>query len=399
MNILLICTKVPFPPKDGGSLAIEACARGMAARGHKVFILAANTHKHRIEMTATEPHTNIHVESVPVNTDLNFFSALYNLVFSNQPYHVSRFYSTLFCKSLKNVLSGNAFDIVQLEGPHMGIYIPCIRQFFSKTLILRAHNVETALWSEILLHEKNRFKKVYLKIMVSRLAKFEKLVVSRVNAIMPISPADEAHFKTLAGNKPVEVISYGLNLERFITGKVQAESQSVFYLGALDWIPNQKGLLWFLDKVWPLVSKTNPSVQLHIGGRNAPEWLIEKIVRSKACFHGEVEDSGLFMQQYGIMIVPLFEGSGIRIKILEGMAWQKAIVSTPKGIEGMDVLHNREIVVASADQEFASGIIQLLSNEAYRKLLGLHSRKFVEKEFNNFVLSERIETFYKRVMK
>ena len=98
--------------------------------------------------------------------------------------------------------------------------------------------------------------------------------------------------------------------------------------GVVDWFPNQQGLLWFLDNCWSQIRHQNPDLQLFVAGRNAPQWLIEKLNVSGVVYVGEVENAYDFMAQHTIMIVPLLAGGGMRIKILEGLAYGKVIVST-----------------------------------------------------------------------
>lgn len=109
------------------------------------------------------------------------------------------------------------------------------------------------------------------------------------------------------------------------------------FLGALDWFPNQQGLLWFIDSVWPDVKAKVPEASLHIAGRNASTTLANKI--ASACdYYGEVDDTRKFISDKSICIVPLFAGSGLKIKIIEALAAGKVVVTTPIGAEGCHYL-------------------------------------------------------------
>lgn len=107
---------------------------------------------------------------------------------------------------------------------------------------------------------------------------------------------------------------------------------SVPFIGSLDWISYVNGLRWFLREVWPGILKETPDAVLRIAGRNSGN---KKITGKNILFYGEVEDSAEFLSASPVMIIPLFFGSGIRIRIIEGMHIGRSIVTTPVAVEGM----------------------------------------------------------------
>mgnify|MGYP006255548681 CR=1 FL=1 len=104
------------------------------------------------------------------------------------------------------------------------------------------------------------------------------------------------------------------------------------------------------------------------------------------------------MRSKAIMIVPLLSASGIRVKIIEGMALGKAIVSTKIGAEGLDVVQGEHIMLAETGQECADAISQLINNPEKLKQLGASARKLVETTFENNRISQKLEKFYKELI-
>ncbi len=92
--------------------------------------------------------------------------------------------------------------------------------------------------------------------------------------------------------------------------------------------------------------KENPDLELHIAGRAMPNWFIEKEVPSMIN-HTEVESAQDFMLSNDIMIVPLLSAGGMRIKIIEGMALGRVIISTTIGAEGIDYKDGQNILIAN----------------------------------------------------
>jgi glycosyltransferase involved in cell wall biosynthesis len=165
--------------------------------------------------------------------------------------------------------------------------------------------------------------------------------------------------------------------------KLEIQTPVVAHLGALDWLPNQEGLLWFINKVWPRLREVYPDIEFHIAGRNAPNWFEKKLNIDGVKFHGEIDDAEDFLKSYPVHIVPLFSGSGMRIKIVEAMAYGRAVVTTTLGTEGIDTENDVNILISDSDYSFADCIIKLIENNAYCREIGENAFTFVKEKLNN----------------
>jgi glycosyltransferase involved in cell wall biosynthesis len=391
MNILHLCTKVPIPAKDGGALATLSFISLLSSGNHNITVLAANTPKHRID---TVPPTNFRLISVDVNTNIRSVALVFNFLFSSKPYNFLRFRSRQYKDILINLIESQKFDIIQLEGPQMAVYLPEIRQYSKAKVLLRAHNVEYKLWEGIAQESPSFLKRFYLNNLSKRIKKFESYVMKKVDGVVAISKIDLEQILSFSKPKKYIVIPFAIQSEGY-SPQEKSKSNSIFYIGALDWIPNQTGLIWFVDKVWPLLISKNPDLSFHVAGRNAPLWIAERLKTPGIYFHGEVDNALDFISRYQIMVVPLFSGSGIRIKIMEGMALKKAVVTTSKAIEGLDLFHDKHLLVADSPIEFSRQIERLISDTSLINSLGFDARSYICKEFDTLVLSNRIEEFYR----
>src|SRR5205085_2046559 len=107
-------------------------------------------------------------------------------------------------------------------------------------------------------------------------------------------------------------------MEKYIPSDNPSEKDSVFHIGALDWLPNQQAIRWFLNEVWNKVIEQKPEAKFYLAGRNSPAW-IKSLHIPGVVVEGEVPDAISFMNAKEIMVVPLLSGSGVRIKIIEGL--------------------------------------------------------------------------------
>jgi len=399
MKILQITPKVPYPPKDGGAIAILSLAAVFAKTGHHVTILCVNTPKHYFHITEipAKYKDNIKFKSVYINTNTNPFKLILNLLFSSNPYIATRFYTNKFKKELLSLLKSQSFDVIQLEGIYLSSYIDDIKKVVSTPVVLRAHNVEHEIWYRNALMEKNILKKWYMKNLAKRVKKYEKSVINQYDILLPITSKDAEFFQNNGNSKPCRVIPFSIDIKDHPLQK-QADKKKLFFIGALDWLPNQEGLLWFLENVWHNVKHQATDLEFHVAGRNAPEKLVRSLKNHDIVYHGEVEDAEKFCQDKGIMVVPLFSGSGMRVKIIEGMARGKIILTTSLGMEGIPAINRQHLMTANDEQEFIKAILRVTREDSLYNKLWKNSRVLVKENFDIFMISTGLIHLYETIL-
>ncbi len=401
MRILQLCNKVPYPPNDGGAIAIFNLSIDFSRNDNQVTVLAMNTSKH-----STDPKTipekykqTIDFCFFPVNTRIRPAKLLVNFFFSLKPYNAIRFINKPFGLFLQKLLTEKSFDIIQLEGLYVTPYIEQIRNYSNSVIAYRAHNVEYEIWKRISEQVTNPLKKFYFKTIARRLERFEKQMINKYDLIVPITKRDAEMFRKMGNSKPCKVSPTGIPKNDFLKSPSPENINSLFYIGSLDWIPNQEGLTWFIKNVWNDIRAHNPELKFHIAGRNAPPWLVKICKDNKIDYHGEVESASEFYKEYHMMVVPLFAGSGMRIKIIEAMAHSKVVITTSIGAEGLGIKHNEHGIIADKASEMKKGIHNLLENKEFFTKLEKNSSEFVRKNFSNEKIGRELLQFYKQHLK
>jgi len=400
MKILFLTNKPPYPLKDGGAIASYRLIEGMSKARHQVHLLSMNTLKHKVSMDSLPAgfKTKINTTLVDIPAPISAKGAIKNLLFSKLPYNAERFKSSEFEDALVDLLSQHQFDAIQLEGLYLSFYIDTIRKHSKAKIIYRAHNVEHEIWQRSLLNEKNPVKKKYLKLLTKRLKRFELSVLNRYDLIMPITPKDAGYFTKAGSKRPLLVTPTGFDCSKIDGLECCSENNTVlFHLGALDWFPNQEGLIWFLENVWEYILKQHPKLKFSIAGRNAPQWFIDKLNSfPNIIYEGEVPDAVEYYKDKQIMIVPLLSGSGMRIKIVEGMALGKSIVTTNIGAEGLAVEHQKQLMLSDTPEEYAASVHALINDTYLRKQLSVNAVKFIREELDNEKIIQNVSAFIQK---
>lgn len=397
MKILQITNKVPYPANDGGAIACMNLTRGFALLGHEVTVLAMNTTKHHTDISEIPESVKDWAEFrlVDVPARISPVEATLNLLFSGKPYNAVRFISKPFETQLEQLLKEKQFDIIQLEGLYVCPYIPVIRKYSDAKIVYRAHNIEHEIWERTAALSSG-VKKFYLKILAKRIKAFEKSFINSYDLLVPITERDGIILDRMGNKCPSHVSPTGIETTVLIPHSKNLEHPSLFHIGSLEWAPNQEGLIWFIDKCWPKIHEKFPDLKFYIAGRKAPDWLIRRFNAPNIEFMGEVEDAYQFMNSKSIMVVPLFSGSGMRIKIIEGMALGKPIVSTPIGTEGISTQSGKNILIADNEKEFVADVERLITDYELFQNISRNAIEYIQEKFDNLALAGALTDFYKQ---
>ncbi|HEV7571070.1 MAG TPA: glycosyltransferase family 4 protein [Thermoanaerobaculia bacterium] len=381
MRILILTPRLPWPPIDGGRIAMARLAEGLVGAGAEVEILSLNPRKHRA--VAVPP---IPTQAIDLDTSRIIGPALAKRI----PFVVARFVSDAFRDALRKTLRRFAPDIVQIESPFLLPYVDALRSDSSAHVVLRSLNVEFRIWEGLARVERNPLRRFALRRVASSLRRYEVQQLNLCDAIVPISSDDADDFRSLGATLPMHVVPCGVTkAERAHDTPIP---NSVGFIGSLDFRPNQEAVEWIVDELWPRVIERAPEARLTIAGSSAPEWLQRRL--SNIDFRGTVDDAMAFMKTMSVMIAPLFAGGGMRIKVLEAMALGKPVVATKLGAGGLDVAHGRDILIADDAASFADAVALQLRDSQTAVRIGDAARETVRSRYDNDVLARELLTFY-----
>ena len=231
-------------------------------------------------------------------------------------------------------LNENRFILENLS--HMNFYyILCdglhpycgLRKFFKDShFIYRSHNVEFDLWN---VNDASPIARFILSQQQHKMKSLELELIERAQAIWCISEEDQKQYMSIVDNKPIYYLPMALPFED--RRKVSTSEDFHFiFVGKLDWHPNTEGLKWFLDEVAPYL---NENIKVSIVGKG--DFPIERYTSlSQVEFIGFVERLEELYQSCDACLIPIFSGSGTRIKVIEALSYGTPILSTSFGVQG-----------------------------------------------------------------
>jgi glycosyltransferase involved in cell wall biosynthesis len=374
---------------------MDAITQGLLHAGHSVRIVTACTHKHPDTETDSTYRDQTRLTSVFIDTTPNARDAFSHLI-AGESYHVGRFHHPDMERVLRDILRAETFDLVLFESLFTAPYLPLIRQYCDGLLVLRAHNVEHRIWRKLVEEEGAVTRKLYLRWITDQLARYEQSVLNAFDAVVAISEEDRGILRELGCRRPIHVTPFGIDAAE-LPDVTDAPVDHVFHFGSMDWQPNLQGLHWFRQEVWPRIRAQEPGVQWVVAGRKCPpEWTSDAAHGIQVI--GEVEDAWEMLARPGVMVVPLQTGSGMRIKVVEGLAAGRPVVSTSVGVEGLPLVAGEHVRVADDPEAFAREVVALLRHPDEARALGGRGREHVLAHYENAQLVGQMLQFLQNLL-
>lgn len=359
MNVLIVDEEVPWPLNTGKRLRTYNLVQRLQNEHHITFLCYG-------ESSADLPNCpNVTLISMPSpiieQRGVRFYCALLENLFSSKPYIVDRHYSRAMADKVASLVDSGQFDLIHCEWTP---YTENVRGIFGRMpSVLSAHNVEAQIWERYYQAETNLPKKIYIYLQWQKLLQYEAKAAQEYTAVTTVSEPDRNIFIKEYGCKRVIVVPNGVDERYFAPQKVDAKPGSMVFTGSMDWRPNQDGVKYFIEEIFPLIKHEHSTATFTVVGRNPPQWLVELAEQiDGVTITGTVEDVRPYIARSALYVVPLRVGGGSRLKILEAMSMSKIVLSTTVGAEGLDVKEGVQVLLRDTPQDFARAACAVLSD-------------------------------------
>jgi glycosyltransferase involved in cell wall biosynthesis len=398
LKILILAHRVPFPQNGGYAIVVYNTIKGLVNLGHDVSLVALNTKViHENNKPDDELLDKINYRAYNIDIHVSVLDVAINLL-SKTSFNIDKYYDPEFEKLLIREVKQTNYDIVQFDGLLVSLYLSAVRKNCSSKLVYRAHNIENQVWQRLAQQKNDPFKKSYLKMHARRILNYELEQLNKFDAIAVFTGQDKATMLEYGTKIPIEILPFGLNLDKYHPNYSKTDFPSLFFLGSLDWLPNREGIEWFLDNFHTDLTEGDLRVRFYVAGNDIPERFDDYEVMGKIFIQGEVDDALEFINSKAIMIVPLLSSGGMRVKIVEGMAMEKCIISTALGAEGINFENGVNMLIANNRDEFYEAIERCIADEEFCRSIGLNARRLVEQQHDINVVSNKLVSLYQSVL-
>jgi glycosyltransferase involved in cell wall biosynthesis len=385
LRVLVVSPYLPYPLSHGGAVRIYNLCRALADRVDMVLATFREKGDHVHFDKLHEVFREVYV--VDIDEKLSRDSSLPRQVRG----HVSRSMRALIAQLVRD----RAIDLLQVEFTHLAAFRDAAPQV---PAILVEHDLTFTLYRQLAEREQTAAAHAESE----RWYRFERHWLSRYDAVWTMSEDDKA--RALDEGSPAgrtHVVANGVDILRFGPRDEPAGAGEVFYVGSFRHLPNILGFERLRHEIMPRVWNPFPHARLRVVSGPDPErYWREFMKRDYPTFdprievHGFVQDLRPLYAQAAVVVAPLVVSAGTNIKVLEAMACQRAVVSTPVGCTGLGLLDGQDALIRQESPEFADAIIELLADPQRRRAIASAARRTVEQRFSWRALAEHAYESY-----
>jgi len=327
---------------------------------------------------------------------VRFYKEIVTSQFSALPYFLSKCCLPQFQSTVGRLLAKEHFDLLFCDFLHTAV--PLLKCSFRPKIVFE-HNVEFQLRKRKCQTEQHPLRKMVYSAEWRKTRPLEAQVCRSFDHVLTVSDEDQQTIRQEFGISHTSALPTGVDTDFFGPSEDQPVPGRIVFVGSMDWDPNEDGVLWFVQHIYPRIRQAVPNASFTVVGRNPSARL--KAVASKMRgveITGWVPDVRPFLSQAEVVVVPLRVGGGTRIKIPEAMAMSKAVVSTPIGAEGLPFQDGRQIRLAEQPQHFADAVIELFKKDLLRKSIENAARRSVVANHGWEAVVDRVEEVLDRVL-
>jgi len=293
-------------------------------------------------------------------------------------------------RKITELLKTKKFDIIFVDNPSMLYYVSNV----SLPKILE-------IWSIPQIHyegykfEKNLIKKIQ-RLLLSLAAKSYEKSYKKFNVCITPTEQERDALNSYLPNLNISVIPFGINTD-LRSENFEQEFSSLLFLGNMGDPYNQRSILYFYEKIYPIIKEKIPDIKLYIVGKDPSEKILKLAIDNSVSITGYVEDVRPYLARASVVTLPV-HGYGIKTRLLEAMAMGKPVVTSSAGIHGIAVTAGENIFIADNPKEFARRVIELLNDEELRNRIGTNARKLMEEEYSWEKMTDKLNDVFQKVV-
>jgi sugar transferase (PEP-CTERM/EpsH1 system associated) len=393
LRILILTPSVPYPPNWGFGIRVYQFIRYLA-QAHEVTVLtyASPQEADKVETLARTGAT-VHALPPPFAISAGKRRAQALSLLAAKSYQTSSLTTRPMQEMLDRLLSERPYDIVQVESSQLSGFT------FQKgpILVLDEHNLEYELLYRMYQTEMSPLRRVYNLLEYLKFRREEQASWHKADACILTSEREQAILTRHLPGKTAVVAPNGVDIDYFQPNAAEEVPDSLVFTGLISYRPNTDAVLYFAREILPLILRQRPGAKFIIVGMGATEE-VRALAGPHVVVTGQVPDVRPYVHQASAFVVPLRMGSGTRLKVLEGLAMGKPMVSTTLGCEGISVQDSRHLLMADDPQSFASAVVRLLEDRDLASRLGQAGRSLVERAYSWPSVVEILEHLYRQML-
>lgn len=338
---------------------------------------------------------------LPLNLKKRYFSYLVNYIKSlflgqisiKKSNYLDFSFSWKMQSEIDKLINNETFDLILVDDFSMIPYVSDKNQIIK---VLAEVNSTPEIFKTNYQLENNIFKKTIGFLNYLNAINYEKNY-EKFDLCVVATDKIKRILDSKGYNLNCAIIPFGVDIN-FEYSKLNEDFPSILFLGTLSSKFNQKSVLYIYEKIYPLLKKDFPKLKFFVVGKGPSKEIIKLGKDKSIIVTGYVKDIRSYISKASVVVLPI-HGFGIKTRLLEVMSVGKPAVIYSNALEGINVIHNQNILVADNTEEFVEKITKLLNNEDLRKEIGKNAKKLMEEEYSWKSMADKLNQGCQRLIK
>lgn len=402
MRVLFI---VPYPPSLIRNRAYHLI-RGLSKRDHQLTIATLWSNEAEKGDIEHLERAGYRVIAQPLPRQISLWNSLKALP-TGRPLQAVYCWQPALAKAIGQQLyqadGRPAFDVIHVEhlrGSNYGLYLK--KQMAGRTaipIVWDSVDCISYLFRQASRHSRSLFGRWLTRLDLPRTEHYEGWLSRQFAHILITSPIDKEALLNLSASPPpsekISIIPSGVDLDYFRPGPAEARQRATLVIsGKMSYHANITMCFHLVRNIMPIVWSHQPDIHLYIVGKDPPREVMALDAFPNITVTGTVPDIRPYLQQATIAVAPLLYNAGVQYKILEAMACQTPVITTPNVLAGLSVVPGRDLLIAPDVSTFAEIIPNLLDDPLGQQNLGAAGRAYVENHHDWTKLTKNLESIY-----
>ena len=375
MKILIITTRIPYPPFRGDKLKIFNIAKNLTRNNDVKIITFYRFQKQLRDLEHLRKH-KILVEGVR----LTLFESVLKLflsVFSNLPFQVAWFRShKMYSKVFNEVIAGH-YDVIYFHLIRSAQFFNSSFKSYGRIFVIDFTDAVSLYLKRFGETEKNIIKRFFIRVEQKRVEKYEK-IADEFDSLFICSEIDKQFLQKRDIQADIKILNNGIDTKYFDGIDTDFEKNRIIFTGNMPYRANYDAVLYFVKSIFPLIRAKIPDAKFYIVGQNPPR-KIKKLACHNIIVTGFVPDIKLEYLKSAVNVAPMRFGAGTLNKVLESISLGVPVVTTSIAVEGLPDELNKFVFIADSPDQFADRVVEIMKYRNFKNELLIEGKSVIRK--------------------
>jgi glycosyltransferase involved in cell wall biosynthesis len=390
MRLLWIANVTPWPPHSGITLRILRLLERVAAR-HEVTLGCHTWNEADRAGVATLTARGIRTvggQVRPASLRTHAWRGV-RAALRGEPPETAQYRAP----ELEALIRAGDYDVLHIEESILAPYAAGMPTDRRRPRLLTLHNVHFVQEARLAAIEPDAVARLRRRFYGAWMRAYEPRMAARFDRVIAVTEDDRRALTDRAPGLRVDVVPNGVDTKALQPLPTPEGPPGLLFVGSMFYRPCVDGAVWLVREILPLLRRTRPDLQVWLVGKG-PTDEVRALAGPGVHVVGEVDDLQPWYARATLAVAPLRAGGGSRLKILEAMAYGRAVVSTTIGAEGLELNDGTNVAIADDTATFAARIGALLDDPVARGTMAQTARRLVEGRYDWDDLAARLLTLY-----